>query len=77
MIFNFKGQNSTSKLLNKAKQGVTLVEALLVLSIGIVVITGWLTLVNEESKRTTIKNYSTDFANVLKAVSRRTQFDGI
>lgn len=74
MIFSSKGRNN--KLFKKNQKGVTLIEALFVLAIATVVITGWLTLVNEESKRTTIKNYSTDFANVLKAVSRRTQFDG-
>lgn len=77
MLFNRKGLKSRKySLLGGSKLGITIIEAMMALSIAVVVISGVLMLINEESRQTTLKASAGDFVSVINAVARRTQHDG-
>jgi hypothetical protein len=71
----FKGIKKHS-LLSKDKKGITIIEMLLVMSVAIPAILGWLMLQNTATKNAQIKRLGEQFAEVTHAISVRTNHDG-
>ncbi len=70
----FKGRKQFN-LFKRKQKGVTIIELLLVMSVAIPLILGWLTLQREASENARIKRMGEQYAEILEAASIRTNHD--
>jgi hypothetical protein len=71
----FKGKKKYN-LFSRKQRGVTIIEMILVMSIAIPLILGWLLLQNTAAKNAQIKRLGEQFAEITHAISVRTNHDG-